>query len=338
MNKVLIANGVQVNLKMLNRHGLIAGSTGSGKTTTIKTLINKLNKEGISVLATDVKGDLAPNINNINHPKITHKFGDMNSNLLGLFLKANEVQTQALHILINQYYKDACDLGSLDQLISCINGALDYHTAWQKDGKTSPNTLATLQRLCYIARDGGLDSIIDDENFDYLELLNSKANILDCTNFVTEPEAYAAYVLTMLDSLYKTLPEVGDLEKVKLVCFFDEAHLLFKGINKDLLIKVEQMIKLIRSKSVGVFFISQSPLDIPNEILSQLGNRIQHKLSAYTAKEQKALKATAQSFRCLDPKALANEIGLLGIGEAIISMLNQDGIPCMATRKKVLTN
>lgn len=336
---------INFNPRMINRHGIIAGATGSGKTSTIRAIAKAFNGNGISIIATDVKGDFNTssqvlyNTNPMGLMKVP--LSSIKKSLIARFLGLNEVQTQVLYLFdkIRSQKPTVRASNTIEELSDFLSYLIMYCDKYQDVGYITKQTIATIQRALYVAESKGLKDIIvqdnNDKGFNIPSLINGKLNVLDCTKIIQDKGIYSAYILNMLDNLYDNLKEVGDLDKPKLVVFIDEAHLIFKDLSKELLTHFEQIIKLIRSKGVGIYFCSQSPMDIPDGILAQLGNRIQHSLRAYTVKEQKALKAVAQGFRTNKDLDLYNELLNLGIGEAIISLLDDQGIPTIAQKIKV---
>ncbi|GAA6151313.1 helicase HerA-like domain-containing protein [Pseudoteredinibacter isoporae] len=373
--KVLVggsSNGqISIDPRYANRHGLIAGATGSGKTVTLQILAEGFSKLGVPVFMADVKGDLAglgqagkP------HPKIQERidsigidnfehlpfpvnlwdvFGDqgtpvrstiseMGPQLLSELLDLNETQQSVMTLAFEfaddegLLLVDLNDLRSVLEYLAENNGKLGVGL---KVSKASVN--AILRRLIMIEREGG-DLFFGEPALQLDDFISHSRrgegiiNILAADKLVQSPRLYATFLLWLLSELFESLPEVGDPDKPKLVFFFDEAHLLFKNASRALVEKIEQVARLIRSKGVGIYFVSQSPADIPEDILGQLGNRIQHTLRAYTPKDQKAVRAAAQSFRANPDFDTAEVITELGIGEAIVSVLQEGGVPSQVER------
>ncbi len=381
--KIWLANtesGEQVYLlpKMANRHGLIAGATGTGKTVTLKVLAESFSDMGVPVFLADVKGDIAGILSEgVDSPQMQERirgfgldtagfkyqsypttlwdvFGqngipirttitEMGPLLLSHILDLNELQSNVLTIVFkiaddnNLALIDTKDLKSMLNYVSENNAdlAADY-------GKISPNTLGAIQRSIVALETAGGEQFFGEPAIDIRDWFTTGTDgrgmihVLDSTSLINNGTLYSMFLLYMLSELFEIMPEVGDMEKPKMVFFFDEAHLLFKGTSKSLLEKIEQVVKLIRSKGIGVYFVTQNPRDIPDGVLAQLGNKIQHALHAYTPTEQKALKAAADSFRENPDFKTAEVIEALGVGEAIVSFLREDGVPSVVQKVKIL--
>ena len=363
---------------MANRHGLIAGATGTGKTTTLKIMAESFADAGVPVFIADAKGDLqglcaegemtellkertekfALNEKGFNFKSYSVNFWDvfgengiplrttiseMGPLLLARIMNLNDVQTDILNIV----FKIADDEGLLlidtKDLKSMLQYVDENRAEFSADyGNMTSASIATIIRsVVALEADGG-------ETFFAEPALNIKdwlavdgsgrgfIQVLECQKLMLNPRMYSMFLLWMISELYETLPEAGDLEKPRMVFFFDEAHMLFNDAPKVLLEKIEQVIKLIRSKGVGIYFITQNPRDIPDAVLGQLGNKIQHALHAYTPNEQKAMKAVADGFRAnpaFNTYAILDE---LGIGEAIVSVLDESGVPTVVERTQIL--
>lgn len=355
-----------------NRHGLITGATGTGKTVTLQVLAEGFSAIGVPVFLADVKGDLAGLSQPISpHPKIDERlevigipdfeaqswptvfwdiFGtrghpvrttvsEMGPLLLANLLELNDTQEGVLNIAFRAADDQGMlllDLEDLRQMMRYVgqNSAelsLEY-------GNISASSVAAIQRRLLVLDEQGAEEFFGEPALDLNDLmrldLSGKGviNVLAADQLIHNPRLYATFLLWVLSELFEELPELGDPDKPSLVFFFDEAHLLFSHAPKSLLEKVEQVVRLIRSKGVGVFFVTQNPLDVPDTVLGQLGNRIQHALRAYTPRDQKAVKAAAQTFRAnpdLDAEAAITQ---LGVGEALISMLENKGIPAIVDR------
>jgi uncharacterized protein len=362
--------------KMANRHGLIAGATGTGKTVTLQTLAENFSARGVAVFVADVKGDLAglsqPGANN---PKVVERAKELNIDnftseacpvvfwdvfgeqghpvratvsemgplLLGRLLDLNDTQAGVL----NMVFKIADDNGLLLLDLKDLRAMLQY-VADNADqfktqyGNISAASAGTIQRNLLALESQGADKFFGEPALNLEDLIQTQngrgvVNILAADKLMQKaPKVYAAFLLWMLSELFENLPEIGDPEKPKLVFFFDEAHLLFTDVEPAVEQKIEQMVRLIRSKGVGVYFVSQNPLDIPEVVLGQLGNRVQHALRAFTPRDQKAVKAAAQTFR-QNPK-LKTETVLteLAVGEALVSMLDENGSPQIVERSKIV--
>lgn len=373
---ILIAKNSDVSSfilpKMANRHGLIAGATGTGKTVTLQTLAESFSKIGVPVFMADVKGDLAGmsqtgggnkkvdervellGITDFSyqaspvtfwdvfgqkgHP-IRTTIAEMGPLLLGRLLNLNEVQNG----VINAVFKIADDQGwlllDLKDLRAMMQHVSENSATYQSQyGNISPASVGAIQRSLLQLETQGADQLFGEPaiNLDDFMQTDSKGrgviNVLASETLYNSPRIYATLLLWLLSELFEKLPEVGDLDKPKLVFFFDEAHLLFADAPPALLQKIEQVVRLIRSKAVGVYFVSQNPLDIPDAVLGQLGNRVQHALRAFTPRDQKAVNAAAETFRTNEKVDVATAITELGVGEALVSFLNEKGIPSPVER------
>ena len=382
-NKIWIgeSNGEKVCIepKMANRHGLIAGATGTGKTITLKVLAESFSDAGVPVFLADIKGDLSgmcrPGVDSEDMQKRIQKFGlaecgfnyhnypavfwdiygdmgiparttvsEMGPILLAKLMDLNDTQSDILTIVfkiaddMNLLLVDTKDLKAMLQYVSENSAEL----AAEYGNIAKQSVAAILRNVVALEAAGGEEFFgepalnLSDWFFSGDMSGRGSINILDCRQLVHDTTLYSTFLLWMLSELFETLPEVGDMEKPRMVFFFDEAHLLFKDISKALQSKIEQVVKLIRSKGVGVYFITQSPKDIPDEILGQLGNKIQHALRAYTPADEKAVKAAAQSFRTNPEFDTYEVLTAMGTGEAIISVLDADGIPGVVKKCKIL--
>lgn len=378
-NKIWMAQGdnpCYLLLNQANRHGLIAGASGTGKTVTLKVMAEGFSKAGVPVFMADVKGDVTgmcqAGADSENIRKRIEKFGlegftlegcptrfwdmlgdrgcpvritvsEMGPTMLSRLLGLTEAQEGVLSIVFrvaddNQMLLD--DLKDLRAMLNFVSEhAKEYETTYGR--VSSQSTGAILRRLISVEDEGG-DVFFGVPSLDLSDWIACDAsghgyvNVLNAAKLVNSPQIYAMFLLWMLSELFETLPEVGDMDKPKLVFFFDEAHLLFEDMADELLDKIVQVVKLIRSKGVGIYFISQSPSDIPDAVLAQLSNRIQHGLRAYTPAEQKAVRAAAQAFR-ENPAFKSEDVILeLGTGEALVSFLNEDGQPCVVENAKIL--
>jgi uncharacterized protein len=374
--------GVQsLALKRANRHGLIAGATGTGKTVTLQVLAEAFAREGVNVFAADIKGDLsgcagmdptppgwasarATEINipitpeaapvvfwdvygELGHPVRT-TVTEMGPVLMGRVLEASAAQEGALTIafrLADDWIKEGknegllLDLNDLRALLTYLSENAD--DIGKQYGLITPQSVAALQRKLLQLEMDGADRFFGEPAFKLDELLRPRedgkgtVHVLASERLVQSPRLYSAFLLWLMSELWEGLPEVGDQDKPKLVFFFDEAHLLFRDAPKELVNKVEQVVRLIRSKGVGIYFVTQSPTDVPEIVLSQLGNRFQHALRAYTPTDQKAVRAAAQSFRANENVDVAKEIQELGVGEALVSTLDEKGAPTPVARTKI---
>ena len=361
--------------KMANRHGLIAGATGTGKTVTLQVLAETFCQAGVPCFMADMKGDLS----GISQPgklsgfiqKRLPEFGiedpqfqscpvrffdvfgeqghpmratvsDIGPQLLGRLLELNETQTGILNIV----FKIADDRGLLLLDMKDLRAMLDYvarnaaefTTAY---GNVTAASVGAIQRSLLTLENQGAEKFFGEPAFDVYDLLQCEGgkgimNVLAADKLMLQPKLYSTFLLWLLSDLYARLPEVGDLDLPKLVFFFDEAHMLFADTSKALTDKIEQVIRLIRSKGVGIYFITQSPTDIPENILGQLGNRVQHALRAYTPKDQKAVRSAAQTFRTNPAFKTEDAILELETGEALVSVLDEKGAPSIVERAKIL--
>ena len=363
-------------LNQANRHGLIAGASGTGKTVTLKVLAEGFSKAGVPVFMADVKGDVTgiaqAGDDTENITKRVEKFGiedwqlegcptrlwdmlddqgipvritisDMGPIMLSRLLELTEVQEGVLNIA----FRVADDQQMLLIDLKDLRAMLNYVSEHSKEiettyGKVSSQSVGAILRALIAIEDQGGDIFFGEPNLDLDDWFATDengqgyVNVLNAARLINSPQIYAMFLLWMLSELFETLPEVGDADKPKFVFFFDEAHLLFNGMPKELLDKIVQVVKLIRSKGVGVYFITQSPSDIPDEVLAQLSNRIQHGLRAYTPAEQKAVKAAAQSFRENPAFNAKDKILELGTGEALVSFLDEEGKPSIVEYAKIL--
>ena len=357
---------------MLNRHGLIAGATGTGKTVTLQTLTEHFSERGVPVFLADVKGDLAglsqPGGQN---PKVQERvsklglsdwkanaypvtfwdlFGEqghpvratiseMGPLLLSRILNLNDTQEGVLNIV----FKVADDNGLLLLDLKDLRAMLGFVSDHAADIKTqygnvSAASVGSIQRGLLTLEQQGADRFFGEPALDLQDLIQTDGrgkgmvNILAANKLIQSPMLYATFLLWLLSELFEALPEVGDPEKPVLVFFFDEAHLLFNDAPKELLDKIEQVVRLIRSKGVGVFFVTQNPLDVPDTVLGQLGNRVQHALRAFTPRDQKAVKAAAETFRPNPPLDVEAAITELAVGEGLVSVLDPKGTPTPVER------
>ena len=364
-----------INGKMANRHGLIAGATGTGKTVTLQVMAESFCQAGVPCFMADMKGDLSgisqvgkmsgfiekrlPEFG-IENPefqscpvRLFDVYGEqghpmratvsqMGPQLLSRLLQLNETQDGVLNIVFRiadergLMILDLKDLRSMLDFVS--KNAKDYTT---KYGNITAASVGAIQRALLQLEAQGADKFFGEPSFDIYDLMQTEGgkgvmNVLAADKLMMQPKLYSTFLLWLLSELYSTLPEVGDLPLPKLVFFFDEAHMLFEGTSKALLDKIEQVIRLIRSKGVCIYFITQSPTDIPENILGQLGNRVQHALRAYTPKDQKAVKTAADTFRANPSFKTDEAIMNLETGEALVSFLDEKGAPNMVERAKIL--
>lgn len=367
--------GVAENLlfKRANRHGVVAGATGTGKTVTLQIMAQGFSDAGVPVFCADVKGDLsgisqagdtvrfadragqmglsltgkaAPVVfwdlyGQKGHP-IRATVSDVGPTLLARMLELNDVQEGVLTVAFHVADKEGLlllDLEDLRALLAYVGE--NAQTIGREVGNVSPTSIAAIQRALLQLEQQGGKAFFGEPALRLEDMMRTsldgrgQVNVLDSTRLMNSPRLYAAFLLWLLSELFEQLPEIGDPEKPRLVFFFDEAHLLFNDAPKGLLEKVEQVVRLIRSKGVGVYFVTQNPADIPDTVLAQLGNRVQHALRAYTPAEQKGLRAAAQSFRTNPAFDTAEAIQGLGVGEALISTLDEKGAPTVVAQTKI---
>lgn len=361
--------------RMANRHGLIAGATGTGKTVTLQVMAETFCQAGVPCFMADMKGDLSgisqagqmsgfiekrkdefgvPNpefqpcpvrfydvYGEQGHP-IRATVSQMGPQLLSRLLGLNETQDGVLNIV----FRIADERGLLILDMKDLRAMLDYVAKHAKEyttqyGNISTATVGAIQRSLLQLENQGADRFFGEPSFDIFDLLQTEGgkgvmSVLAADKLMMQPKLYSTFLLWLMSELYSTLPEVGDQELPRLVFFFDEAHMLFDETPKALVDKIEQVIRLIRSKGVGIYFITQNPTDIPDSILGQLGNRVQHALRAYTPKDQKAVRSAAETFRANPAFKTDEAIMELETGEALVSFLDEKGAPCMVQRAKVL--
>lgn len=378
-HKVWLATGegpVYLEPGMANRHGLIAGATGTGKTVTLKVLAESFSDMGVPVFLADIKGDLSGmcetgvetkhirrsidsmKLENFTYAPCPVRFWDvygklglpvrttvseMGPELISRLLGLNDTQTGIMRIVFRiaddkgLLLIDLKDLRSMVQYVG--DNAKEYKLTY---GNISPQSVGAIQRSLLALEDEGGSIFFGepdlklDDWIDWDESGKGIMNILECQELVQHPLLYATFLLWMLSEIYEMLPEAGDLDKPKLAFFFDEAHLLFNDAPKALVEKVEQVVRLIRSKGVSVWFITQVPSDLPDSVLGQIGNRVQHALRAYTPKDQKALRAAAESFRANPNFDTETALQELAVGEALISVLDAKGTPTIVQRAGIL--
>jgi len=361
--------------KMANRHGLIAGATGTGKTISLKVLAEQFSEQGIPVFLADVKGDLASLAEKgVENPKLLERisnlglspfefkdypvrlwdvFGElghplrttvseMGPLLLTRILELNDTQAGVLNIVFRVADEQGLlliDLKDLRAMIQHVGDHADEYTT--QYGNVSKTSIGAIQRSLLTLEDQGGSNFFAEPAFDILDLMKVDSygrgtiNVLASEKLMMSPTLYSTFLLWLLSELFEELPEVGDVDKPKLVFFFDEAHLLFSDAPKALLDKIELVVRLIRSKGVGVYFVTQNPIDIPDKVLGQLGNRIQHAIRAFTPKEQKAITAMAETFRQNPEIDIPTVITELKTGEALVSMLDLEGRPEIVQRAMI---
>ncbi|MCR5687372.1 MAG: DUF853 domain-containing protein [Lachnospiraceae bacterium] len=368
---------VSILPEMANRHGLIAGATGTGKTVTLKVLAESFSDAGVPVFLADVKGDLSgmcrkgkdsedmqERINRFgledagfsykdyptafwdiygeNGISLRTTVSEMGPILLAKLMDLNDTQADILTCLFKMADDEELLLVDIKDLKAMLQYASDHCSEISKNyGNVTKASVASIIRGVVALEASGGDQFFTEPGFNIKDFLRTEdgrgmINILDGTKLASDPRLYTAFLLYLLSELFESLPEVGDADKPKLVFFFDEAHLLFDDISKSLRQKIEQIVKLIRSKGVGVYFCTQNPRDIPDEVLAQLGNKIQHALHAYTPAEERAVKTAADSFRSNPDFDTKTAIMELGVGEALISVLDEEGVPTIVERCRVL--
>ena len=354
-----------------NRHGIVAGATGTGKTVTLQVLAQAFSDQGVAVFAADVKGDLsgiampgAPNEKMLaraaamnldlrpdapptvfwdlfgeqGHP-IRATVSEMGPVLAARMLDLNEVQEGVLTVVFHVADKEGLLLLDLKDLQAALRHVAEHASEIGiQYGNVAPATVGAIQRKLLTLQTQGAENFFGEPALQLSDLMRvdgsgrGVVSILAADRLIQNPQLYSTFLLWLLSELFEQLPEVGDPEKPRLVFFFDEAHLLFRDAPKSLLERIEQVVRLIRSKGVGIYFVTQNPADVPDGVLAQLGNRIQHALRAYTPAEQKGLRAAAQSFRPNPGFDTAEAIQALGIGEALVSMLDAKGTPGMVQK------
>lgn len=361
--------------KMANRHGLVAGATGTGKTVTLQVIAETFCQAGVPCFMSDMKGDLSGisqtgktngfiekrkeefGINNpefMNCPvRFYDVFGEqghpmratissMGPQLLSRLMGLNDTQTGVLNIVFRIADEQSLlliDIKDLKAMLDFVGRNADEFTT--SYGNISKASIGAIQRSLLEIENQGGDKFFGEPEFDVFDLLQCEGgkgimNVLAADKLMLQPKLYSTFLLWLLSELYSRLPEVGDLDLPKLIFFFDEAHMLFDGTSKAMTDKIEQVVRLIRSKGVGVYFVTQSPTDIPESILGQLGNRVQHALRAFTPKDQKAVKTAAETFRPNPEFKTADAIMELETGEALVSFLDEKGAPAIVERAKIL--
>ena len=372
--KILIGKSAKpeyLTLKLANRHGLVTGATGTGKTVTLQVMAEGFSNAGVPVFAADIKGDLsgiaaagdgkAPFVKRAQeigvdytpdrfpvvfwdlfgeqgHP-IRATVSEMGPLLLARLFELNDVQEGILNIAVrvaDDHSWPMIDLKDLRALLTyCAESEPEIDA---KYGNVAKNSIGAIQRQLLMLENQGAQAFFGEPALDIRDFMRTDRdgrgiiNILAADKLMARPRLYASFLLWMLSELFEELPEVGDLDKPKLVFFFDEAHLLFNDAPRPLLEAVEQVVRLIRSKGVGVYFVTQNPLDVPQTVLAQLGNRVQHALRAFTPRDQKAVRAAAETFRQNPAFSTEKAITELGVGEALVSTLEGNGTPSMVER------
>lgn len=365
--QVLAEAEVNLPLRMMNRHGLVAGATGTGKTRTLQLLAEQLSDAGVPVFMLDVKGDLSGlNQAGSSNPKIEERAGQLNKpfnpagfplevyslsgklgaqmratvlefgpTLLAKILDLNDTQAGVLAVIF-KYADDnklpVIDLQDLKKLVSYLAEGPGAEEIKNSYGKISTSTSGTILRKIVTIEQQGLSAMFGEPSFDIEDLFSKTdgkgvISLLNISDVQNQPVLYSTYLLSLLAEIFYSLPEAGDLDKPKLVFFFDEAHLLFKDSSKAFLEQIETIIRLIRSKGIGVFFCTQAPSDVPESVLSQLGNRVQHALRAFTPNDVDALRKTVNTYPRSEFYKIDQVLTSLGTGQALITVLNEKGIP-----------
>ncbi|MBJ3777287.1 helicase HerA-like domain-containing protein [Acuticoccus mangrovi] len=360
-----------LRLDMANRHGLVTGATGTGKTVTLQILAEGFSRAGVPVFCADIKGDLSglatageakdfllkraaaiglddyrfeasPAVfwdlfGKAGHPVRT-TISEMGPVLLARLLELNDTQEGVLAIAFRFADDEGLAILDLKDLRALMLHVSDEAATLSRTyGRVSPASVAAIQRALLVLEEQGADHFFGEPALSIADLMRTRdgrgvVNVLDATALMMRPRLYATFLLWLLSELFEELPEVGDPDKPGLVFFFDEAHLLFDDAPAALIDRIEQVVRLIRSKGVGVYFVTQNPLDVPETVLGQLGNRVQHALRAFTPRDQKAVRSAAETFRpnpALDTAAVITE---LGVGEALVSTLGEKGVPSMVER------
>ena len=381
---LLIAKNDSASLEILpamaNRHGLVTGATGTGKTVSLQVMAESMSALGVPVFITDIKGDVSgiakagsdsPGIRKRvdgmglakrgfsfqgcpvcfwdifgrdGHPLRT-TISEMGPVLISRILDLNDTQSGTLQLIFRiaddngLLLLDFKDLRKMTEFVAIKENRSQFSQAY---GNLAPATLGAIQRGLLTLEEQGADAFFGEPGLDIGDLMRRSpdgkgiVNIMASDRLMQSPRVYAAFLLWLMSELFEQIPEAGDLDRPKLVLFFDEAHLLFSNAPKALLEKIEQVVRLIRSKGVGIFFITQNPADIPETVLAQLGNRVQHALRAYTPKEQKAVRAAAEAFRPNPAFKTEDAITALGVGEALVSLLDAKGVPGVVERASML--
>ena len=370
-----VSGPISLTGRMACRHGLIAGATGTGKTVTLQVLAETFSQAGVPCFMADMKGDLSgisqpgklsgfiekrlpefglsdPQFQGCpvrffdvygeqGHP-LRSTISRMGPEMLGRLMDLNETQTGVLNIVFRIADDNGLLLIDIKDLRAMLNfvgqNAAEYTTQY---GNVTSASVGAIQRALLALENQGADKFFGEPDFDIYDLLQCEGgkgimNVLAADQLMLQPKLYSTFLLWLLSELYATLPEVGEMELPKLVFFFDEAHMLFEGTSKALTDKIEQVVRLIRSKGVGIYFITQSPADIPSNILGQLGNRVQHALRAYSPQDQKAVKVAADTFRPNPAFKTYDTLLELGTGEALVSFLDEKGTPAMVERARIL--
>ena len=380
-NKILVGKNDKTEanmlLNMLNRHGLITGASGTGKTITLKVIAESLSDAGVPVFLSDVKGDIAGtavmgeenenitkrveklgltndyrcnkypvrfwDIYGVNGHPIRTKVSTVGPDILSIMLGLSEAQEGNLQIVFKIAQDEGLELIDLKDLKSTLQYVADNKNDYiTKYGNITSQSIGVIQRSLLSLENQGADKFFGEPALNIQDFISTDVdgrgviNILHAVELFRCPDLYASFMLWLLTELFNKMPEVGDLDKPRIVFFFDEAHLLFNEMPSYRLKQITQVVKLIRSRGIGLFFVSQSPTDVPDEILGQLGNRVQHALRAYTPSEQKVVKSAAAAFRVNPEFNTYDEILALGTGEALVSFQNEKGEPTVVEKVTIL--
>ena len=365
---------VSLPLAKTNRHGLISGSTGTGKTVSLQRMMEEFSRAGVPTFAADIKGDLsgiaargddasplAERARSLGRQFAADRFPvafwdlfgnsglpihtsvqEMGSQLLGRMLGLNDVQSGTLAIAFKKSDDEKSWLLTLDDLRWTLYSMLeDREDTCRQYGNITSSSIAAIQRQLLALEANGGAHLFGEPAFNILDFIRTEdgkgvVNLLHADRLIENPKLYATFLLWLLTELFRVLPEAGDLPKPKLVFFFDEAHLLFKDAPRPLIDQIERLVRLVRSKGVGVFFVTQSPADVPDTVLAQLGSRIQHALRVFTPKDQRMVRAAAQAFRENRGVDVKKEITQVAVGEALISVLDVDGVPSKVEKVAII--
>jgi len=365
-----------ITAKMSNRHGLVAGATGTGKTVTLQSMAETFSSIGVPVVMSDVKGDLSGvSVAGGSNPKVAARVQELNLTgftptafpvcfwdifgeqghplrttisemgplLLGRLLNLNEVQAGVLTLVFKIADDDGLLLLDLKDLRKMVEFVGEHHDEFTTEyGNISAASIGAIQRGLLNLEEQGADKFFAEPALDIMDFIQTDGkgrgvlNIIAADKLMLSPGLYSTFLLWLISELFEQLPEAGDLDKPKLVFFFDEAHLLFNEAPKVLLEKIEQVVRLVRSKGVGIYFVTQNPIDIPETVLGQLGNRVQHALRAFTPRDQKAVRSAAETFRPNPNFKVETVITELGVGEALVSFLDEKGIPGIVEKAKIV--
>lgn len=352
MAAITIGHGAEIALRLANRHGLVTGATGTGKTVTLQTLAEQFSAAGVPVFAADIKGDLS-GIATAFPVRFWDLFGseglamrtsvhEVGPALMARLLGLNDTQTGVLNIAFRWSVDTDRHMLSLDDLRAVVTDMMDNAERLRTSyGNVTAASVGAIQRNLLTLEVQGGRHLFGEPSLNIMDLLarapdgRGMVNLLSADRLMEAPKLYGSFLLFLLTKLFATLPEVGDLDRPKLVFFFDEAHLLFANAPRPLMEMIERLVRLIRSKGVGVYFVTQSPLDVPAAVLAQLGNRVQHALRAFTPKDARNVKAIAATYRAAPGVDTEDAISNMGVGEALVSPLMPGGVPAPVARVRV---